>query len=296
MALDNTLARQLASAVRAGAAKKEKQTEARGVAQIICGKPHVVLNGSTVATPVETTVTVNEGDELLVAIENHRAMVLGNITSNAVDNATFYKRLSDGSLNIAVNNLDIAADGGIKLSAGAMLTVLAGAGVNLNDMLVIDPETNSCTLNVTSFSLGGSENITDIEDLKGADGAPGTDVTSQWVKFFWSGFYAGLNLVSDDGVSGVHANINNGAFSILEDLHTMIKMASFKVNSEYNHSYIAAPDGVKITTKEPGETGYATKPFVFVDDQAAYTNNGPIIGGELDGTTLYLYCDVLGGA
>ena len=224
MALDNTLARKFASAVASGNEKKEKQTETKGVAKIINEKPHVILNGSTVATPVETTVGVNDGDELLVAIKDHRAMVIGNITSNAIDNKTFYRLLEDGSLNIAVNNLDVAADGSITISSGADFNVLAGAGVNLNGALVINPD-GTASLNVSSFCIGDGEVVFSTEDLKGepgepgkdgADGSDGVDITSQYLYFVpGGGTYGGLNVVSSEGVSGVHTNIYNGAFRLM---------------------------------------------------------------------------------
>ena len=60
--------------------KKEPTRYVRGT---ITGKgdaKYVQLDGSTVATPISEVVDAQEGDRVLVSIENHRAVIVGNFT------------------------------------------------------------------------------------------------------------------------------------------------------------------------------------------------------------------------
>lgn len=52
----------------------------RGTAKVIDGKKYVQLDGSNVTTPISETVDVQNGDRVLVSIENHSATILGNFT------------------------------------------------------------------------------------------------------------------------------------------------------------------------------------------------------------------------
>lgn len=301
MALDRSIAKKLAAAV--SGSKGERNTETRGTAKVIDGKPHVVLNGSTVATPVETTVTVNDGDELLVMVKNHRATVLGNITSNALDTATFYSLLEDGSLNLAVNNLDVAANGSITLSSGADFNVLAGAGVNLNGALVINPD-GTASLNVSSFRIGGGDTVTDTSELigpvgpegpqgaegpQGPQGPQGPAGDSQYVEYRTTGDYKGLNLVTDDGLTGVHTNINNTSFSILNNLRLISEFGAFMVDGSWSYAYLLNPGVFRITSTPPGTAGDSQAQYLEFGNNGIVTGKGAIISGYVSGTTGYLY-------
>lgn len=57
--------------------KKEKNTQIYGNAKIINGLYYVVLDGSEILTPCDSTIEVNNGDRVLVDIKNHTATVNG---------------------------------------------------------------------------------------------------------------------------------------------------------------------------------------------------------------------------
>ncbi len=52
----------------------------RGTAKNIDGKKYVQIDGSTLLTPISETVDIDDGDRVLVSIENHIAMILGNFS------------------------------------------------------------------------------------------------------------------------------------------------------------------------------------------------------------------------
>lgn len=59
--------------------------EAEGTARIVNGETMVQIDGASIATPCATTVTVNDGDRVIVKIKGHRAVITGNEGSPAVD-------------------------------------------------------------------------------------------------------------------------------------------------------------------------------------------------------------------
>ena len=81
MSLEQNLLSEFAKAVN-GNKSEQKSTDkfVRGTAKTIGGKKYVQLDGSNVTTPISETVDVEDGDRVLVSIENHRATILGNFT------------------------------------------------------------------------------------------------------------------------------------------------------------------------------------------------------------------------
>ncbi len=233
MALDSKIIKDFAAA--AGGSAAERSTQTRATAKVVGGKVYAQLPGATALTPVESTVTVSDGDELLVGVDDHRAVVVGNITSKALDTATFYTLLEDGSLDIKVNDLTVGAGGSVSIESGADLTVGAGGSVNINDKVILG-EDGSLTLAVDSFSLGGGESIGDIDDLKGekgdpgkdgADGTDGVDVTSQYV--YYSSGYGLAVTPSPNSTSGRHALITTSGFYVKDGSSTLASFTADEV-------------------------------------------------------------------
>lgn len=283
--LDASLARRFAKATAARQSPRA-DSESRAVAKVVDGKVYAILSGSTAVTPVETTVTVNDGDELVVSVKDHRALVVGNVTSNALDTATFYRLLEDGSLSIAVNNLDIMADGSVTVGAGADFSVVAGGTVNFNDRLVLDDsgklllavdglyvesggdvniddkivlgEDGHLSLAVDSLSIGESAGIEDIDDLRGApgrdgsdgkDGRDGVDVTSQYV--YYRPDY-GLCVTSEpNSVEGPHLQMLSDKFNFRDGEEVLTTVDKSKGLLLANGTAFG-PDGVLNLVYVPG--------------------------------------------
>lgn len=80
MSLSNDLISQL---VKAAKPVEKKPTEATvyGTAVVQDGVQYVQLDGSSVLTPVSSTVKIRNGERVVVQIKDHTAMVTGNITT-----------------------------------------------------------------------------------------------------------------------------------------------------------------------------------------------------------------------
>ena len=60
--------------------KSDKRLFARGTAKIIDDQKYVQLDGSEYLTPIFEVVDVQDGDRVLISIENHKATIVGNFT------------------------------------------------------------------------------------------------------------------------------------------------------------------------------------------------------------------------
>lgn len=79
MELSQTLLKKFVSTTTAEST--EAVTTAYGTGVVNGTSKYVILDGSTVATPVSSTTDIEDGDRVLVSIENHVATVTGNMTS-----------------------------------------------------------------------------------------------------------------------------------------------------------------------------------------------------------------------
>ena len=59
-----------------------------GYAKVVGGQTYVQLDGSDILTPTSTTVTVADGERVLVTIKNHEAVVTGNISNQAASSSS----------------------------------------------------------------------------------------------------------------------------------------------------------------------------------------------------------------
>ena len=59
---------------------KKTSTSVHATAVVVEGKKYAQIDGSTVLTPISETTDVQTGDRILVSVENHSAVVIGNFT------------------------------------------------------------------------------------------------------------------------------------------------------------------------------------------------------------------------
>lgn len=79
MSIDNELLKEFAQITNDSQTKTEN-TYLRGTIVSNSGSKYVQIDGSSTATPITETVNVEEGDRVLVSIENHKATIVGNFT------------------------------------------------------------------------------------------------------------------------------------------------------------------------------------------------------------------------
>lgn len=90
---------------------KSDGTYAYGTVNLSSGKQCVTIDGSSVQTPVISSIDLKDGDRVMVLVKDHSATVMSNLTSPAVGNSSFseYK----GKVSVAFDELTakyIAAD------------------------------------------------------------------------------------------------------------------------------------------------------------------------------------------
>ena len=79
MELDKSLIKEFVQATN-DSETKPQNTYLRGTVIKNSGGKYVQLDGSTTATPISEIVDVEEGDRVLVSIENHKATIIGNFS------------------------------------------------------------------------------------------------------------------------------------------------------------------------------------------------------------------------
>ena len=79
MSIDNQLLKDFAQ-ITNDSEVKTQTTYLRGTIVSNSGGKYVQLDGSSTATPISEVVDVEEGDRVLVSIENHKATIIGNFT------------------------------------------------------------------------------------------------------------------------------------------------------------------------------------------------------------------------
>ena len=90
---------------------KSDGTYAYGTVNLSSGKQCVTIDGSSIQTPVISSIDLKDGDRVMVLVKDHSATVMSNLTSPAVGNSSFseYK----GKVSVAFDELTakyIAAD------------------------------------------------------------------------------------------------------------------------------------------------------------------------------------------
>lgn len=77
--------------------KQKFESHMYGVAFVENNKPYVVLDGSTIKTPVTTTVDVKTGDRVIVMFKNHAATITGNMSDPVSSSVTEHAMGSIGT-------------------------------------------------------------------------------------------------------------------------------------------------------------------------------------------------------
>lgn len=85
MELSDKLLRSFAEVIRSNKPKEKKQNPSVMGTVVKEGvNVSVIIDGSTIATPASTLVGVEDGDRVDVVIQNHKAVITGNHTNNAI--------------------------------------------------------------------------------------------------------------------------------------------------------------------------------------------------------------------
>lgn len=100
-------AKRLAAAMAEGSA--DRRVDAYGTVASSGGGVRVRLDGSEIETPSDTTVTVNKGDRVMVRVDDHRLVVTGNVTNEAVDKRLFHTTIEP--IEEKTNCIVITGDG-----------------------------------------------------------------------------------------------------------------------------------------------------------------------------------------
>lgn len=105
MELSRVLLKQFAKLTNDSSSNANAGTTIRGTAVVDGDKKYVQLDGSNLLTPVSEAADIQNGDRVLVSIENHTATVIGNFTcpASARTASNFLKLMEEGLL---VGNLD----------------------------------------------------------------------------------------------------------------------------------------------------------------------------------------------
>lgn len=105
MDLSRVLLKQFAKLTNDSSANSKSASTIRGTAVVDGDKKYVQLDGSSLLTPISEAADIQNGDRVLVSIENHTATVIGNYTcpASARTASNFLKLMEEGLL---VGNLD----------------------------------------------------------------------------------------------------------------------------------------------------------------------------------------------
>lgn len=94
--------------------KSDKRLFARGTAKIIDDQKYVQLDGSEYLTPIFEVVDVQDGDRVLVSIENHKATIVGNFTyppsARTANEALAKSETAENTANEAINKVQADAE------------------------------------------------------------------------------------------------------------------------------------------------------------------------------------------
>lgn len=122
MELDRKLIREFTKSVNEPSNQPTEPTYLRATAKVVDGAKYVQIDGSTSATPISETVDIQEGDRVLVSIENHRAIIVGNLSyppsarkeDEAIEKAESAQGAADSATNIANEAKEEATTAGTK--------------------------------------------------------------------------------------------------------------------------------------------------------------------------------------
>lgn len=100
MQLSSSLVKEFAKVINSSTSESNKSSSVRGTAVVTDGNKYVQLDSSDLLTPISEATDVQNGDRVLVSIENHVATVIGNYScpASARTASNFMKLTTDGLL------------------------------------------------------------------------------------------------------------------------------------------------------------------------------------------------------
>lgn len=106
MELSNELIKSFVKSTSDKNQNDKKDTFVYATAKVQNSKVFAVFDGSSIFTPVSTTIDVGDGDRVMVLVKNHSGTIVSNCSSPAVNNESFgtYKNLTAENFK-AVNGL-----------------------------------------------------------------------------------------------------------------------------------------------------------------------------------------------
>lgn len=148
MQLPNSLIKAFTKIASTSSNESGKKSSVRGTAVVTDGKKYVRLDSSDLLTPISEATDVQNGDRVLVSIENHVATVVGNYTCPAsARTASKFLKLTDDGLLVGDLDDDGNAKGTGSLIApgvyyvvdddGNQLASFAPGEINLGDLEAI---------------------------------------------------------------------------------------------------------------------------------------------------------------
>ena len=145
MQLPRSLLKAFAEITNNSSKESSTKTSVRGTAVVVDNDKYVRLDSSNILTPISEATDIQNGDRVLVSIENHRATVIGNYTCPAsARTASNFMKLTEEGLSIG----DLDENGNIKgtgslIAPGAYYVVdengnrlasFASGEINLGDL------------------------------------------------------------------------------------------------------------------------------------------------------------------
>lgn len=79
----------------------KKETTLYGTAVIKGNQSYVRLDGSSIDTPVTSTVGMTDGERVTVMIKDHMAVVTGNVSTPAATEAQVEKKIKDVNFDLS---------------------------------------------------------------------------------------------------------------------------------------------------------------------------------------------------
>ena len=209
MSLSNDLISQFIKVTNDSTGKKNEKTTTYGTIINSGGQLFVQLDGSELLTPFDTTTEIRDNDRVIVDINEHNAVVSGNISNPSVSRVTAGELESSitqtaESLTINMKNTKEGLESQIQQTASSLTTSINDVNSGLNSK--IEQTASSLTTSINDVNSNLSSKITQTE----------SDLTIK----FNSGYKQGITTVNSQGIwvsqsdYGGHAHMANHGFYV----------------------------------------------------------------------------------
>lgn len=177
MNLDSNLIKEFAKITNDTEVKNENKY-LRGTVVKNSGGKYVQIDGSTTVTPISELVDVQEGDRVLVSIENHKATIVGNYSfppsarkeQEAIDKAEDAKDTADGVAGTANAAQQKAQEASAKADEAVNQSSIASASAN---------EAKDQATEAINKANAAQENIQEAKNLANQASADATEAKNQ---------------------------------------------------------------------------------------------------------------------